>query len=215
MTTTSILLTIAREIRHNILSQVFTGFETFYDYEGKRHINQQECDEYKFSICMVNKQLRDESILVVKARTAILDCTEPSTDHSPHTRATVRDNVDLSDAARKNIQILKLQYNSKIVPDQHLSPTLQIIAVASWASIGNNTHVGAPFCPSREQIITTAKSNYSDQLKARWSRMFECPSRMARIWVKETVWKFSRLTIPDGDIVEKKGYAVSGSASGL
>lgn len=127
------LLGIAPEIRSNIISYVFTGFETYYDHEGKRHINQNLRNENTFAICKVNRQLRDEAIPLMKMTTALLFCVaheqaiDSDGDHCyeqemPHSPS-------ISSVACKDIRVLLLNISSTVIPHHRHFPNLEIMAV--------------------------------------------------------------------------------------
>ena len=136
------LLTLPPEIRSIILDHCFIGYELCYDHEGKRKINQIEWSENTFSVYKANRQLRDEAIPIMKAKTSIFDTTTSAWSMSSPNRVNGRSfppselqqDIPFTANIAKRIKVIMLNTNTKKITDLDLLPNLEVVALGSFWS---------------------------------------------------------------------------------
>ena len=189
MASTPDLLGIPPEARSMVLSYCFTGFETYYDHEGKRQINSQEADECTFAISMVNRQLRDEAMPIVKAKTAIVDCTNvPDWFDIECNGVPAPAPFALAAPAFKMIEVLLVKKEYIVVPDYRLFPNLRHVGVSTRRPISNSDINITP--RSDEEIIKHAKSSLLSY-KYDWNtwieRLLGNTENQVKVWAGTTI----------------------------
>ena len=207
------LLSIAPELRVRILGYCFTGLETYYDHEGKRHIYESECDYNTFSICKVNKQLHEEAVVVMKSKTAILDCSHYLNPRKKGER--VRDISFFKNLNFKNIRIVLISPRSARRPDFALLANLEVVAVATLMCRTFGQRAVGKSKPDVDSIIRKVNRRYLRDPFKRYGwleDLIEGQDRKFSVWVKYS-WFGCPFATSEGDGYDGHKYEVSLTSS--